>query len=334
MKRRDETRSQLDSVGDLGIPRCSSMINGHARAVPPDRCSCRVARCPFAAHPVSKSLLRPRRSRGRAIRAVRRRYGYATATGPPAATRCPAPRAQSRGARAHPGPGARLAAGAGQHRRHRQGQPGARRRGGAARQGAEDPLPGRPAGEGGRRRAGAGRQGRGPRRVVHAHRARPEGEDQRPRRVGRLLRHPHAQAVAHGGRHLPRGRRQRPARPAAARLQPRHRAQALQRGMDRGPHTRNGRPQAQPARPALLRRPGLPDRVEVPPRGGLRRGAHPGRGPPHRRPRQPQAHRGRPRDRLARTPRRGAGRPPRPPAAQHRGRRGAPSTSPSRPRPS
>lgn len=47
--------SELDSVGDLGMPRCSSMINGHARVVPPTDAAVEVPRCPFAPVPVSKS---------------------------------------------------------------------------------------------------------------------------------------------------------------------------------------------------------------------------------------------------------------------------------------
>ena len=31
---RFEVSAELDSVGDLGVSRCGSMINGHARVVP------------------------------------------------------------------------------------------------------------------------------------------------------------------------------------------------------------------------------------------------------------------------------------------------------------
>jgi hypothetical protein len=38
-------QAELDSVGDLGVCRCASMIRGHARGCFEDRCSCRGVRC-------------------------------------------------------------------------------------------------------------------------------------------------------------------------------------------------------------------------------------------------------------------------------------------------
>jgi thymidylate synthase len=47
----------LDSVGDLGVCRCGSMIRRHSRGRSNGRCSRRGARCPSAHVPVSRSRL-------------------------------------------------------------------------------------------------------------------------------------------------------------------------------------------------------------------------------------------------------------------------------------
>lgn len=46
-----------DSVGDLGVSRYGSVINGHARGCSKGPCDCRGARCPSVPVPVSKSRL-------------------------------------------------------------------------------------------------------------------------------------------------------------------------------------------------------------------------------------------------------------------------------------
>ncbi|MER6618003.1 hypothetical protein [Streptomyces xantholiticus] len=48
---------ELDSVGDLGVSRYGSVINGHARGCSKGPCDCRGVRCPSVPVSVSKSRL-------------------------------------------------------------------------------------------------------------------------------------------------------------------------------------------------------------------------------------------------------------------------------------
>ncbi|CAM5379997.1 hypothetical protein SANTM175S_07197 [Streptomyces antimycoticus] len=72
-----------------------------------------------------------------------------------------------------------------------------------------------------------------------------------PADAGGLLRHPHRETGPALRRPPPRRRDPRPARPRPARPQPGHRAQVLLAGRIEA-RARDGRPQAQPAGPALL----------------------------------------------------------------------------------
>lgn len=51
------TASKLDSVGDLGVSQCASVIGGHAQCCFEGRYSCRGVRCRSIPAPVSKSRL-------------------------------------------------------------------------------------------------------------------------------------------------------------------------------------------------------------------------------------------------------------------------------------
>ena len=136
-----------------------------------------------------------------------------------------------------------------------------RRRGAAARRRAEADVRGQ------RRGPGRGR-GAGPRPTGRANpesytltvkngRVRISG----PGRRGRLLRHAHAQAG--GARRAARRPRASyvtaPAKPQRGFMLDIARKH-FTAGLDRGPDPGAGRPEVQPARPALLRRPGLPHR--------------------------------------------------------------------------